>query len=145
MRLLLLGLSFLGAQDPGVLLQALERVGQPRQSAPGLLRQLLEERLTSHPSVVSLAAELGYSTRTLDRACQAAAGRTAKQLLDERISLEVRRLLTHTTRPISQIGAELGFDDPSNFSKFVRRQLGSSPRDVRQRPDDRATQVTPTR
>jgi len=108
-------------------------------------RQLLEERLTSHPSVVSLAAELGYSTRTLDRACQAAAGRTAKQLLDERISLEVRRLLTHTTRPISQIGAELGFDDPSNFSKFVRRQLGSSPRDVRQRPDDRATQVTPTR
>lgn len=108
-------------------------------------RQLLEERLTSHPSVVSLAAELGYSTRTLDRACQAAAGRTAKQLLDERISLEVRRLLTHTTRPISRIGIELGFDDPSNFSKFVRRQLGRSPREVRQRPDDRVPRVTTPR
>ena len=108
-------------------------------------RQLVEERLTEHPSVVSLAAALGYSTRTLDRACHAAAGRTAKQLLDDRVALEARRLLTHTTRPISQIGAALGFDDPSNFSKFVRRQLGSSPREVRHRPDDRGPQVMTTR
>lgn len=85
------------------------------------------------PSVTELAHDLGYSTRTLDRACRQATGRTARQVLDERVGLEIRRLLTHTDRPVSQIAGDLGFDDSSNFSKFVRRQLGALPTQVRDR------------
>lgn len=95
------------------------------------LRRLLEARLHVRPSVRELADELGYSTRTLDRACQRATGRTAKQVVDERVTLEVRRLLTHTDRPVSRIARELGFDDTSNFSKFVKRQLGQLPTELR--------------
>ena len=78
-----------------------------------------------------MAEDLGYSTRTLDRACQRATGRTAKQVVDERISLEVRRLLTHTDLPVARIATDLGFDDASNFTKFVKRQLGLPPSEVR--------------
>ena len=94
-------------------------------------RAIIEGRLHERPSVVDLAREIGYSTRTIDRACQQVSGQTAKQVLDERIALEVRRLLTHTSQPISRIAADLEFHDPSNFSKFVKRHLGDLPGRIR--------------
>lgn len=97
-------------------------------------RERIEERIYQRPTVVELAHQLGYSSRTLDRACQQATGQTAKQVLDERVALEVRRLLTHTGRPIASIGTDFGFNDPSNFSKFVKRHLGRLPGDLRQEP-----------
>lgn len=97
-------------------------------------RALVEDRLYQRPSVVALAHHLGYSSRTLDRACQQVSGSTAKQVLDERLALEVRRLLTHTNRPIALIGLDFGFSDPSNFSKFVKRHLGRLPSDIRDDP-----------
>ncbi|MEM7340190.1 MAG: AraC family transcriptional regulator [Actinomycetota bacterium] len=99
------------------------------------LRQLIEHQLYERPTVAALADMLGYSSRTLDRACQQVSGQTAKGVLDDRVALEVRRLLTHTDRPVAGIGADFGFSDPSNFSKFVKRHLGRLPGEIR---DDRA-------
>lgn len=106
--------------------------GASRLSQPYLaFRELIEEQLYERPRVVDLAREIGYSTRTLDRACQQVSGQTAKQVLDERAALEIRRLLTHTNQPISRIAADLQFHDPSNFSKFVQRHLGAAPGQIR--------------
>lgn len=96
------------------------------------LRELLEHRLRDRPTVTDLARELGYSTRTLDRACEQAVGMTAKHVVDDRIALEVRRQLMYTSRPVGEISRALGFTDPSNFSKFVKRQLGHSPNELRE-------------
>lgn len=95
-------------------------------------RELIEKRLYDRPTILELAHDLGYSSRTLDRVCEQVTGRTAKHLLDERVALEVRRLLTYTTRPLTQVASSLGFRDPSNFSKFVRRHLGETPREIRE-------------
>ncbi len=94
-------------------------------------RQAIETHLYERRSVIDLAADLGYSTRTLDRACQRVSGLTARQVLDERLALEARRLLTHTSRPAMRIGEDLGFTDPANFSRFVKRHLGQTPGEVR--------------
>ncbi len=94
-------------------------------------RAKIEEQLYVRPTVVELASELGYSTRTIDRACTDVTGQTAKQVLDERVALEVKRLLTHTDRPLGRIAADFSFSDPSNFSKFVRRHLAELPGDIR--------------
>ena len=94
-------------------------------------RQLIEDRLFDRPSVKALARELGYSSRTLDRACQEVTGQTSRQVLDERIALEARRLLTHTTRATASIARDLGFSDPSNFSKFIKRHTGQLPGELR--------------
>lgn len=96
------------------------------------LRMAIEAELFDRPTVSQLASRIGYSTRTLDRACDFAVGKTAKQVLDERIALEVRRLLIHTERSVASVGTDFGFTDASNFSKFVRRQLGKLPSEVRQ-------------
>ena len=94
-------------------------------------RAHIEGRLYERPAVVDLARDLGYSSRTLDRACQQVSGQTAKQVLDQRVALELRRLLTHTDWSVARIGAVFGFFDPSNFSKFVKRHLGGLPGDIR--------------
>ena len=94
-------------------------------------RHFIESRLHERPPVAQCADQLGYSTRTIDRACQAAAGRTAKEVLNERITLEVRRLLTHSELGVTRVGASFGFADASSFSKFVQRHLGASPSEIR--------------
>lgn len=94
-------------------------------------RRVIEDHLRERLTVTTYAKNLGYSTRTLDRACQTAAGKTAKEILDERTVFEIRRLITHTDLPITQIGSGFGFIDSSAFSKFVQRHLGDSPTNIR--------------
>ncbi|MFI9320215.1 helix-turn-helix transcriptional regulator [Kitasatospora aureofaciens] len=90
-------------------------------------RRELERSFTSTRSVEDYAARLGYSPRTLSRACLAATGRTAKQLVDARVALQAQRLLAHTDLPVATIGRTLGFTEPTNFGKFFTRETGQPP------------------
>ena len=65
--------------------------------------------------------------RTLTRASLSATGRTAKQLVDERVALEAKRLLAESDLPVAEVGARLGFNEPTNFGRFFTRTVGSSP------------------
>lgn len=94
-------------------------------------RQALEESIGSTHDVRSLVAELGYSERTVSRACQRATGLTAKGVLVERLILEAKRLLAYTDQPASLIGEQLGFSEATNFHKFFVRHEGCSPNDFR--------------
>ncbi|MGW4499645.1 helix-turn-helix transcriptional regulator [Micromonospora sp. NPDC004336] len=87
--------------------------------------------------VEDYAARLGCSVRTLTRACLAVTGRSAKQVVDERVALQASRLLAATDEPIAQIGRRLGFSEPTNFGRFFTREVGMSPgafRAARERP-----------
>ncbi|MFC0508838.1 helix-turn-helix transcriptional regulator [Micromonospora costi] len=77
--------------------------------------------------VEDYAARLGCSVRTLTRACLAVTGRSAKQVIDERVALQASRLLAATDEPIAQIGRGLGFTEPTNFGRFFTREVGMSP------------------
>ena len=90
---------------------------------------------------------LGCSVRTLTRASLAATGRTAKQLVDDRVALEAKRLLAESDLPVAEIGARLGFTEPTNFGRFFARTVGSSPGQFRvdsRPPAAEADQVPPT-
>lgn len=77
--------------------------------------------------VEDYAAALGYSPRTLTRATRSATGRTAKQYVDDRVLLEAKRLLWHSGLPAKEVATRLGFDDPSDFTKFFRLRTGTTP------------------
>ena len=77
--------------------------------------------------VEEYAARLGCSVRTLTRACLAATGRAAKQVIDDRAALEARRLLACTDLPVAEIGHRLGFAEPTNFGRFFQREAGLTP------------------
>ena len=77
--------------------------------------------------VTSYAAHLACSTKSLNRACQAASDVSAKRVIVERIVLEAKRLLAHTGDTAAKISTDLGFDEPTNFTKFFRRETDLTP------------------
>jgi AraC-like DNA-binding protein len=104
--------------------------------SPALLRfkrfqQLVEERFAQWHQVADYANQLGYSEKSLARAVTASMGMTAKAFIAARIVLEAKRLLVHTDLSIATIADKLGFDEATNFSKFFRREAGSTPADFR--------------
>ena len=90
-------------------------------------RALLEAGHPRSRRVEDYAGELGCSVRTLTRACLSATGRTAKQVVDDRVALEARRLLACTGMSVAEVGRHLGFPEPTNFGRFFHREVGMSP------------------
>lgn len=81
--------------------------------------------------VTPYARHLGCSTKSLNRACRAASDGTAKRVIVERIILEAKRLLAHSSDPAARISADLGFDEPTNFVKFFKRETDLTPAQFR--------------
>lgn len=109
----------------------------PTHEAFVWFRDELERGFRTRHQVADYAARLGYSARTLNRLARENTGLSAKQLVDERIVLEAKRLLAHGRDPVARIAADLGFDDPSNFSKYFQHRTGTTPAvfRARVRPD----------
>lgn len=90
-------------------------------------RNAIETNLNHRHNVIDYARHIGYSARTITRACQKATGQTAKQVLTDRLVLEAKRLLVHTDTPAATISAQLGFSEPTNFTKFFTRNTAQAP------------------
>ncbi len=91
------------------------------------LSRLLESDTSARHQALWYAERLGCSAKTPQRAVQQVRGQSLKQLVDQRIALEAQRRLVHTLEPIKRVADGLGFDDTSNFVKFFRRSVGSTP------------------
>ena len=90
-------------------------------------RNAIETDLSHRHDVVDYARHLGHSARTITRACQLATGQSASTILTDRLVLEAKRLLVHTDAPIAEITAQLGFSEPTNFTKFFARNTSQTP------------------
>lgn len=90
-------------------------------------RTLVERHFREHRALDFYAAQLGMTRRTLARLTAARLGASPKQVIDQRIVAEARRLLHYTNAGAAQVAAELGFDDPSWFSRFYLRITGQRP------------------
>jgi len=107
-------------------------------------RRQLEEGHPHTRRVEDYAVRLGCSVRTLTRASLAVTGRTAKQVVDDRVALEARRLLACTDLSVAEIGRRLGFGEPTNFGRFFHREVGTSPGGFRTDATESGSQRVPT-
>lgn len=123
LAVLLLRLTLLDA-DPANPVQAERRA---ESTTFQRLRQEIERGYQHTRRVEDYATRIGCSVRTLTRACLAVTGRSAKQVIDERVALQASRLLAATDEPIARIGRRLGFPEPTNFGRFFTREAGVSP------------------
>lgn len=81
-------------------------------------RQLLEKHFREIHTVKEYAEMLHVSTRTLFHYVAQSAHLTPLQVINDRVVLEAKRQLQHSTLSIKEIGYQLGFEDPSYFVKF---------------------------
>lgn len=90
-------------------------------------RQLVELHYRQHRDLDFYAGALGLTRRTLSRLTAARLGCSPMDLIHRRLALEAQRLLRYTNATASQVAAELGFEDPSYFSRFYQRITGRRP------------------
>jgi AraC-like DNA-binding protein len=83
-----------------------------------------------NPTLPSVAARLATSVRSIQRYLEGHA-LTYSELVDE-VRFEIARtLLESTDLDIAEIGATLGYRDPSSFSRAFMRWANMSPREYR--------------
>lgn len=94
-------------------------------------RQLVELHYRQHRDLDFYAGALGLTRRTLSRLTAAHLGCSPLDLIHRRLALEAQRLLRYTNATATQVAGELGFDDPSYFSRFYLRMTGRRPGEER--------------
>ncbi len=73
------------------------------------------------------ASELNITPDYLNRIVKSQTGKTAKEHIQIRIIVAAKRLLYFTDKSNKEIGFELGFSEPGNFSAFFKKCTGISP------------------
>ncbi|CAH1651309.1 AraC family transcriptional regulator [Chelatococcus asaccharovorans] len=99
-------------------------------------RALVDSRFRATRAIGDYADALGISPTHLNRISRQILGVSALQLIERRIALEARRQMLFSSLTIRQIGAELGYDDPAYFTRFLTRMLGMAPSRYRQTARD---------
>ncbi|MCE9579318.1 MAG: helix-turn-helix domain-containing protein [Deltaproteobacteria bacterium] len=127
--------AILGALVRAVLLM-LERCAQrelaePSPAAIERFLTILERDHARTREVGYYARAAGVSARRLAELTQRHRGRTPKQLVDERVVLEQKRLLAHTDVSVKELAARTGFAEPTNLIKFFRQRTGQTPLEFR--------------
>jgi len=109
----------------------------PKESSPATalsflkFRNLLEAGYCNHWPVSRYAEELNITTKTLNNLIKLKTGKTTSALINDRIILEAKRQLCHSNSFVNEIGYSLGFQDPSYFVKFFKRQVKLTPSEFR--------------
>ena len=103
-------------------------INQPEKRA--MLKKfssLVDDQFAELHDVASYASRLNISAGYLSETIKDQSGKTAIELIHERIVLEARRLLFHTEKSIKEIAFELGFEDASYFNRFFKRISEQTP------------------
>lgn len=82
-------------------------------------------------SASDFAEQLGVHVNYLNRAIRATTGKTTTELISERLISEAILLLKHSHWNISEISYSLGFEDPSHFNHFFKKQTKQIPSSYR--------------
>ena len=89
--------------------------------------QLLEEHYASNRRVYDYAHMLCVTPRRLNSLSQQCLGKTAKHAIDERVVLEIQRMLRYSDATAHEIAFSLGFSEVGNMAKFFKRYTGQTP------------------
>ena len=106
-------------------------VNNPHHNTYIKFRQLLENNYRNIHTVNEYASLLNISAKTLTAYTKEILSQTPLDVINERIVLEAKRLLSHSGLNINEIAFLLGFEDPSYFVKFFKRYVKMSPTDFR--------------
>jgi AraC-like DNA-binding protein len=93
--------------------------------------QLVEWHYNKYHTVAEYADLLKITPKALNKRITKANGAGPNEIIKERIILEAKRLLVHTSMSVKEIGYKLGYDDPSYFIRLFSNQTSGSPQTFR--------------
>lgn len=97
-----------------------------------VLQDLLEKNIYAKKQVSDYAEMLNITPYQLNSITKALLQKTGSELINEHIILEAKRMLIGTGNQVNQVADMLGYDDPSYFIRFFKKQTGLTPEAFRQ-------------
>lgn len=88
---------------------------------------LLQENFRKEHHVKFYADLLHISTRVLTQCVKSSTFKTPKQLIDQHLLLEAKRLLYWSNVSVKEVAWQLGFETDSYFNRFFKKHTGRTP------------------
>jgi AraC-like DNA-binding protein len=94
--------------------------------------QMVEWNYTKLHTVADYADMLNITPKALNKRITRYSNTTPNDIIKNRIILEAKRLLVHTSLSVKEIAYKLGYEDPSYFIRLFSKQAETSPQSFRQ-------------
>jgi AraC-like DNA-binding protein len=98
-----------------------------------LFKHLLETGYKNQKQVNYYAKEISITEKRLNLATAKILGKTPKEIISDRIILEAKRILAHTTQSVKEIAFHIGFEEPTNFIKYFKKHSSTTPIEFREK------------
>lgn len=96
-------------------------------------RDVLAGRVTAIANSTQIAKALSVSADYMGTVVKKETGKTVTAWITERTVAEAQSLIKNTSLSISEISYMLTFQDPTNFTKYFKKNTGYSPKEYRNR------------
>ncbi|VAX26420.1 hypothetical protein MNBD_IGNAVI01-313 [hydrothermal vent metagenome] len=96
-------------------------------------KNLVDQNYARWHATSDYAKGLFVTPDHLNRIVKLLTGKTAKEFIQSRISIEAKRMLYFSDLSAKEIGYKLGFFEPANFSAFFKKCTGKSPSQFRKK------------
>jgi AraC-like DNA-binding protein len=108
-----------------------QKVPQQKQLLLRNFRRLIDQHYLTIKLPKEYADLLYVTPNHLNALCQDLLGKTAGELIRDRILLEAKRLLTNADMTVTEIAFNLNFQDNSYFNRFFKKYVGVTPDEFR--------------
>lgn len=98
-----------------------------------LFQELIEMHYREKRTPKEYAMLLNITPNHLNALCKKKSGKSAGELIRQRVILEGKRMPTHTQLSIAEVAYTLNFHDNSYFGRFFKKYVGITPEQFRQK------------
>ncbi|MES2187482.1 MAG: helix-turn-helix domain-containing protein [Pseudomonadota bacterium] len=112
---------------------AADEVSPQSYSLTKRFKLLIEQHYRDFGPLRDYAGRLHVTERQLNEAVKRTLGKTAGQLVQERLLLEAKRLFSNTDLGVAEIAYQLNFEDLAYFCRFFKKHTGLTPGDFKRR------------
>lgn len=95
--------------------------------------QLIRQSLNYKKTIEEYAADLKITSGHLSRICNSVAFKAPRELIMDYYITQAQLLFADGEKTIAEVSYDLGFDDPSYFSRVFKRKIGLTPNEFRKK------------
>lgn len=108
----------------------------PISSAENIFNKFIEMLVSTYPkrrTVAHYADLLNITPKYLSVVCKKVGGRNSSKIIDAYVAKDIERLLKNSSKSVKEISVELDFPNTSFFGRYVKKNFGCTPNELRRR------------